>query len=95
MFKLLLGFFLGVWASKKFIPEIDERIENIKLNTVGILASEQALEQAFNDMLLDAYRKGELEQKVYELTGVRIIITKALDAGPGHDANPIITIPAQ
>ena len=93
MFKVLLGFFLGVWASKKLIPENDERIENIKLNTAEIMANEQMAEQYFNEMLLDAYRKGELEQKVYELTGVRIIITKALDAGPVH-ANPIITLPA-
>ena len=92
MFKLLIGFFLGMWASKKLIPGIDTHIENIKCNTAEILATEEALTAYFNEMLMDLYRKGELEQKVYELTGVRIVINKALDVGTHYQ--PIITIPS-
>ena len=93
MFKVLIGFFLGLWASKKLIPGIDDSLEKIKMNTAELLASEEALTEYFNQVLLDLYRKGELEQKVYELTGVRIIINRALDVGPSAN-QPIITMPA-
>ena len=93
MFKVLIGFFLGLWASKKLVPGIDDRLENIKVNTAEILASEEAMTEYFNQLLLDLYRRGELEQKVYELTGVRIIIHKALDVNSAAN-QPIINIPA-
>lgn len=80
MFKFLLGFFVGGYCASKFIPALSEQMEQIKENTLQTIASQEMMEQMINDTLMDYYRKGELEDKLYELTGIRLVITPAIEA---------------
>ena len=90
MFKFLIGFFLGGYAASKFIPSIAERAEQLKLDSEAIIANRELLEAALNEALLDLYRKGELEQKLFELTGIRIVLTPAIEANNTNIVPPII-----
>lgn len=90
MFKFLIGFFLGGYAASKLIPSVGDRVEQIKSDSAAIIANQELLEAALNEVLLDLYRKGELEQKLFELTGIRIVLTPAIEANNTNIVPPII-----
>jgi hypothetical protein len=90
MLKFLIGFFLGGYAVSKLVPSVSEKVEQLKLDSEAIIANRELLEAALNEALLDLYRKGELEQKLFELTGIRIVLTPAIEANNTNIVPPII-----
>jgi hypothetical protein len=90
MLKFLIGFFLGGYAASKLIPTVSEKVEQLKLDSEAIIANRELLEAALNEVLLDLYLKGELEQKLFELTGIRVVLTPAIEANNTNIVPPII-----